>query len=104
MEKTNATSYRIDHPQHSYGIFIITEKGDLFITSDWGYYTFSWRAFGDNFKAFLIGLGADYLLSKLESNQRQFLGVSKKINKRQAEALIALFTEFQEQLKTETII
>lgn len=101
MEKTIAESYRIDHPKHSYGIFIINEKGDLFITSDWGYYTFSWRAFGVSFKQFLIGMNADYLIGKLESNQRQFLGATKKINARQQEAIAALFAEFQQQLKNE---
>lgn len=86
---------------HSWGTFIITEKGDLFINSDWGYWACNWRAFGDNFKKFLVEIHGDYLIMNLERQQMQF-GGKRSIPGRKKEALFALFKRFQDELKKET--
>lgn len=86
---------------HSWGTFIITEKGDLFINSDWGYWACNWRAFGIDFKEFLSKINSDYLMNNLIRQQVQF-GGSKTITKRKQEAIVALFERFQQELKKET--
>jgi hypothetical protein len=99
--KDPAEQYYVYVDGQSWGTFTISAKGDFFIHSDWGYWAFNWRSFGENFKQFIAGLTVDYLLTKLESNQRQFHGVNRKISGRQKDAITALFTQFQSELKKE---
>lgn len=104
VTKIPATQYYVVVDGHSWASFIITDKGDLFINSDWGYWAYAWRAFGTDFRAFLADLGSDYLIAKLETNQFQMLRVGRKtIPKRSQEAIAALFAKFQEELKKELI-
>lgn len=98
--KTPATQYYVVVDGHSWGTFIITEKGDLFINSDWGYWATCWRAFGTNFREFLSTIDTDYLMMNLLRNQLQF-GGNKTITKRKEQAIAALFKRFQDELKKE---
>jgi hypothetical protein len=65
----NAVCLRVEHPESSYGTFCYNEIGDLFLQSDWGFYGYSWRAFGDSFSEFLMDIDADYVVQKFENNQ-----------------------------------
>lgn len=99
----NATTVYINHPEASYAIFCFNEYGDLFMNSDWGFYGYAWRHYGDRtFKEFLQGLNSDYLVGKFAINfnqdrpSKQWL---KGIQKENVTKLIELFlTEIKKQL------
>jgi hypothetical protein len=99
--KDPAEQYYISIPGQSFCTFTISAKGDLFISSDWGYWRCAWRSFGHNFKQFLIDTNFDYILGCLVREQLQ-AGGKKSVNKRTEEALKAHFTEFQRILKMES--
>lgn len=103
MFKTNTVSqYYISLPDHSFGTFTISDEGDLFIHSDWGYYFAVWRNTGtETFKKWLLSIDHDYLITNLERNARQFYGVSKKIPPRSREAILALWSALKEELRKE---
>jgi len=103
LKKAPCTQYYLDVPGQSWGTFTISEHGDFFIHSDWGYWAFNWRSFGENFKKFLVTLNAEYLLDKIETNQFQFYGIKQKIHARKREAITVLFNEFQKVLKDEIL-
>lgn len=99
VEVQPATQYCIRTEKYSYGIFCITEQGDLFLNSDWGFYGYAWRHFGKNFKEFLIACNAEYVFYKFEGNYQYMM--RKKFPKHVAEPVKALFKEFQNALKKE---
>lgn len=104
VTKIPATQYYVVVDGQSWASFVITDKGDLFINSDWGYWAYAWRAFGIDFRAFLADLGADYLIAKLETNQFQMLRAGRKtMPQRSQEAITALFAKFQAELKKELL-
>jgi hypothetical protein len=98
--KESCELYRISLDGHSWATFAITDKGDLFINSDWGYFACCWRAFGGTFKRFLIEISGDYLIRNLERQQLQF-GGKAKIKIHIGEHITALFSELQHQLQQE---
>lgn len=97
--KKNAETIYIHHPKSSYGIFCLNEDGDLFLNSDWGFYGYAWRSFGDNFKEFLAGCDAGYILGKFEINYIE-VNNGKKIPKHRKENLTVLITELTTFLKS----
>lgn len=104
METQKAESFYLRHPQFSWALICITEKGDLFINSDWGTFGTAWRSFGTDFKAFLISINTDYLIGNFETNINSTLRPSRpyRIRKQQAEAISELFKMFQQNLKEAT--
>jgi hypothetical protein len=97
-----AESYYISTEKYSWAYFYITPTGELFVHSDWGYYCFSWKAFGEDFKQFLLTLGAEIiLLGKLETNYREMKGARAKFGDKTKEALTYLFSCLQTELKKE---
>lgn len=94
----HAETVHINHPQASYGIFCFNEQGDLFVNSDYGFYGYAWRSYGDNFRDFLAGTNADYMVGKFETN---FIEVSGKrsLPGFRKEKLIILCAEFIKTLK-----
>lgn len=97
--KDQAEQYYISLPGQSWATFVISEKGDLFINSDWGYWACCWRSFGTDFKKFLIDMNSDYLIMNL-TRQQVTHGGKMKIGKRQQEALCIHFEKFQQLLKS----
>lgn len=93
-----AETLYINHPTSSYGIFCFNSQGDLFLNSDWGFYGYAWRSYGDDFKEFLGSTNADYILQKFELNFRQVY--SKKINAHAKENLLNLINELINYCKT----
>jgi hypothetical protein len=54
-----------------WGLFLIASDGYFSCVSDYGNYAYRWNAFGDrDFREFLIGLNADYLIGKIAPEQR----------------------------------
>ncbi len=97
-----ADSYYIRHDKHSYAYFYITPTGQMFVDSDWGHYCFSWNAFGpESFKHFIVTMGADYFIGKLEKSYYEMKGARAKFGERTAEALRTLFGCLQTELKQE---
>jgi hypothetical protein len=99
ITKDACEQYYIVLEEHSWNTFTISPKGDLFINGDWGYWAFNWRAFGDNFKMFIIGMNAEYLIDKIESNELMF--DKNKMGVRRKAAITAHFKAFQDELKRE---
>ena len=58
----------------SYGVFCFNSMGDLFINSDWGFFGYSWRSFGTDFKKFLQTCNSEYLVGKFGINYREVSG------------------------------
>lgn len=95
----SAKTVQVDHPEASYAIFCFNSIGDLFINSDWGFYAYSWRSFGQRtFEEFLSECNSDYLLKKLEITQS---GNGGKIYQNQKKNLVILIDEFINVLKEE---
>lgn len=65
-----AETLYVSHPQASYGTFCYNSMGDLFLSSDWGFHCYAWRAYGDDFKKFLRSCNSEYIMGKFESNYR----------------------------------
>lgn len=87
---------------YSYAIFCYNSIGDLLINSDYGVYGFAWRAYGDNFKAFLSRCNEHYIYDKLESNYNMTLRSAKGINKFCEKPLKGLIKIFLDHLKKTT--
>ncbi|AFD05989.1 hypothetical protein [Solitalea canadensis] len=100
VEKQKAESYYVSHPNHSFSVFFINEIGDLFITGDWGDYSYTWRRYGNDFKEFLTGLNEEYFCSKISINyNNQHL---KSPSKSKLKSVWQLFALLQEELRKET--
>ena len=92
-----AETVEIRTKDHSYGIFCYNSRGDLFLSSDWGMYGFSWRSFGqDGFREFLKQINAEYVYGKFELNYRYL--TSKPLPKHCREHVEALIKEFVKYL------
>lgn len=99
IERNTASTVRIDHPTASYAIFCFNEKGDLFVNSDWGFYGYAWRAFGDHFENFLSGTNAEYVVGKFGTTYLEAAG--KRLPKTREENLLILTREFISTLKNQ---
>ena len=73
-----AETLRVDHPESSYGIFCFNQDGDLFLNSDWGFFGYAWRSYGDDFKKFLGQTNADYIVGKFGINYQEVAGKKMK--------------------------
>lgn len=101
VKRQVAQSYYISTDKYSWAYFYITATGELFIHSDWGYFCYSWKSFGEDFKRFIVSCNADYILNALERNYRELKGARAKLAANQAEALKVLIDCFREELKKE---
>lgn len=97
IKEYSAHTMFIRHPEASFGIFCYNDEGDLFLNSDYGFYGYAWRSYGDNFKEFLARTNADYIVGKFGINFRSDSG--KKIPKFREEKLTILVAEFIKQVK-----
>lgn len=96
--KDSAETMYISHPEASYGIFCYNTKGDLFLNSDYGFYGYAWRHYGDEeFKKFLSQCNAEYIVSKFSINHRDVSG--KKMPPFKEQKLTILVNTFIEELK-----
>lgn len=95
--KNSAKTIYIDHPETSYGIFAYNSIGDLFLSSDWGFYGFSWRSYGDNFESFLKQCNADYITDKFATTWNQ--NSKAQFNGRRAKSVHTLVEMFLVELR-----
>lgn len=68
MSQTGPTLRRYYLPNVKYegwAEIVTSDQGFFAVVSDFGNYAFRWSAFAGDFRRFLIGLDADYLMSKL---------------------------------------
>ena len=63
-----ATTIYINDPDSTFGTFFFNEDGDLFLNCDWGVFCYTWRAFKGQFRDFLKGTDAEYVVKKLATN------------------------------------
>lgn len=98
ITQSEATAIQVIHPTASYGIFCYTPVGDIFLNSDWGVYSYSWRSWGaGTFKDFIASLDADYMVKKFDNNYRDT--INRNLPKYIKDALIVLVDEFIKHLK-----
>lgn len=98
VEIQKATQYYV-HEKYNYGIFCISDIGDLYLNSDYGFYGCSWRHYGKDFKQFLMSCNAEYVFDKFEQNHMYL--TSKKLPKHVHAPVMVLFKLLQEALKQE---
>ena len=99
FKKGAGETFTIRHRTESWAVFFINQDGDLFIESDWGYWTFSWRAFGGGFKQFLTQLEPEYFFDKLLFNHNQWGKGRNKVHARAEKAIKTLFECFKKVLE-----
>jgi hypothetical protein len=58
---------------------VLTSDGMFAAVSDYGNASFAWRAFGADFRAFLLGVDSDYFGQKMANGQAYVTGTSRKI-------------------------
>jgi len=107
VRKQAAESYYVSHLDHSFGIFAISENGDLFINGDWGQSNFAWRSFAaektiEAFREFLIGLDEGYWKSKMEYNLG-YMDIKKVVVKNFVDHTWPLFQMLQDELKKQHV-
>lgn len=66
---------------------VITSDGAFMSISDYGNFSFAWRAFGEDFKEFLMGINVSYF------GQKMYSGISYLAHSRQVEKACYLFAE-----------
>jgi len=88
--KDNASTVVINSPETSWAIFVYTDNGDLFLSSDWGLYQYSWRSFNGSFSDFLKTLEVGYIVGKLSTTTINQTRTTTK----QTEMLTKLVREF----------
>jgi hypothetical protein len=83
------------------GQIVLTSDGMFASVTDYGNFSYSWRAFGDDFKQFLLSLNIDYFASKMYGGM-VYIAYGKKIEQgaqRFAEMILpALQKEIKKQL------
>lgn len=94
----NANTVYVSHPKASYGIFCYNKSGDLFLNSDWGFYGYAWRAYGENFRDFLSHTNAEYIMGKFEINYN-LMGGKKKMNENHIKNVTILINELIQFLR-----
>lgn len=77
----NAKNIYFSTEESSWASFTFSDSGDLNILSDWGFYSFAWRSFGNGFEEFLRSSNADYIFQKLISNCQQWAVRPSKMQK-----------------------
>lgn len=99
LTKDACEQYYMQSKDYSFTTFTISKKGDLFVYGDWGYYSYNWRSFGDDFKRFLVEMEFEYFLAKIQSNASLYK--KDKINPKQKESIKFFFEEFKKVLNAE---
>jgi len=79
--KTPSYSYELKTDNGSWlGQVVLTDDGMFGAVTDWGNFSYAWRSFGDNFKAFLTQLDIGYFADKMASSVSYSFGKNKKID------------------------
>jgi hypothetical protein len=99
-KRRSAETIYVEHPESSYGIFCYNSVGDLFLNSDWGFYGYAWRSFGDNFKEFLKNTNSDYVVGKFNLNHMDG-ELKRKLSPHKIKHLKNLIDAFINELKNE---
>ena len=62
------------------GQVVLTEDGMFASVTDYGNFSFAWRSFGDDFRAFLISLNTGYFATKMTTGMA-YIANSQKIER-----------------------
>ena len=102
MKKVESKSYTLTGENGEWlGQVVLTNDGMFASVTDYGNFSYAWRAYGDDFKKFLLGLNTDYFGTKMFSGI-SYIAHTKKIEKaceRYAEKILpALQKALREEL------
>lgn len=105
MEKVTSTSYTLhDENGNWLGQVVLTSDGMFASVTDYGNLSYAWRAFGDDFKKFILSLNVGYFGTKMYTGMAYIL-YSKKCesacNRFAEKILPALQKLLKEELKTD---
>lgn len=105
MEKVTARSYTLTTENGQWlGQVVLTSDGMFASVTDYGNLSYAWRAYGDDFREFLISLNAQYFGSKLYTGMAYILYGRKceKACERFAEKILpALQLALKEEIEIE---
>lgn len=80
MKEVTAESITLKTPNGGWlGQVVLTSDGMFAAVTDYGSFSYSWRSFGESFKAFLLRLDTAYFATKM-SEGFGYVAISKKID------------------------
>lgn len=82
------------------GQIVITSDGMISGVTDWGIFAIAWRAYGDDFRQFIIGLDEHYFGVKLYGAMN-FMARSRQLEQSCMRLASKVLPELQAILKTE---
>ena len=66
MQDVKSKSYTLYDDRGAWlGQVVLTDDGMFASVTDWGNFSYAWRAYGDNFRAFLLQITPDYFGQKM---------------------------------------
>ena len=101
MENITAKSYTLRTESGQWlGQIVLTSDGMFASVTDYGNLSYAWRAYGDDFRDFILHLSPDYFATKL------YTGMAYILHTKQCQKACQLFAEkvlpaLQEALKKE---
>lgn len=81
---------------------VLTSDGMFAAVSDWGNFSYAWRAFGDNFREFLSRIHVDYFGGKMY-NGIAYVATSRKIERAAYKFSEMVLPPLQAALKAEAL-
>lgn len=106
MKEIKSKSYTLYSENGSWlGQVVLTSDGMFASVTDYGNFSFAWRAFGEDFREFIISLNVDYFGSKMYSGL-SYIAYGTKFQKsahRFAEMILpALQKVLKEEIESES--
>jgi hypothetical protein len=103
MNKVTADIYTLTYKEHGGWLaqIVLTSDGMFAAVSDWGNFSYAWRAYGDRtFKEFILSLNVDYFESKISSGM-SFVATGKRVDSACKNFARRVLPILQETLKEE---
>lgn len=99
MNEVTAKSYTLrDENGNWLGQVVLTSDGMFASVTDYGNLSYAWRAFGDDFEKFIIGLNIGYFASKIASGIA-YINYSRKTDKACEKFAEMILPALQKELK-----
>lgn len=96
-----AKSYTLRTPNGGWlGQVVLTSDGMFSAVTDYGNFGYTWRAFGNDFREFIIGLNIGYFATKMSTGMA-YIAYGRKIDKAAAMFAEMILPALQDILKQE---
>ncbi len=102
MKEVTAQSYTLKTPEGGWlGQIVITNDGMFAAVTDYGNASYAWRAFGDDFKAFLLRLDRYYFATKMVNGLSYTVQTTKRTEKAYERFAEIILPALQEAIKSD---